>query len=94
MSNNFTGDWGISAVLTNFPNDLDLHNEVNAKEISGNFLSKHPIQNADPDQRFNHNLLVDFFYFDRLKNLTMYVLQSNESNPDWLKIYFIKSNDA
>ena len=49
MSNNFTGDWGISAVLTNFPNDQDLHNEVNAKEISLNFLREHPIQNANAD---------------------------------------------
>ena len=43
MSNNFTGDWGISAVLNNFPNDQDLHNEVNAKEISLNFLKEHPL---------------------------------------------------
>ena len=92
METHLTRDWQISAVLTNFPSDKELLNETEAKEISATFFGEHPMKNAD----YMHmkRPIVDFVHSDSQANSLMYVLHSDQSDPDWLKICFIRKNDA
>ena len=43
ISKHLTDDWKISAIIPNFLNDANLHNELVAKDISRNFFSQHPM---------------------------------------------------
>ena len=94
ISKHLTDDWKISAIIPNFLNDANLHNELVAKDISRNFFSQHPMQNASVALGLNSKQPVDYVYCDNLKNLIIYTLRSNDLNPNWLKMCFMRKNDA
>ena len=92
MTTNLSGGWEISAIVKSFPNDAEIHNEANAREVSANFFRDHPIIHAD--NILQNRPLVDFIHTDNSKNIAIYVLDSEESNPNWLKLCFLKHNDS